>query len=126
MTISDKEFDDIISAVMDELPQNYITSMRNVSVVIADDPSEDQRTKLKLRCYETLFGLYEGIPLTKRGIGYNLVLPDKITLFKNPLLQASPDLEAFRENTKRTLWHEIAHHYGLDHERIHNLESHTS
>jgi len=123
MTISDKEFDDLISSVMDELPQNYITSMKNVSVVIADDPSEDQRTKLKLRRHDTLFGLYEGIPLTRRGSGYNLVLPDKITLFKNPLLQASADLEAFRENTKRTLWHEIAHHYGLDHERIHKLEN---
>jgi len=126
MTITDEEFDTIVSSVMDELPQDYITGLKNVSVVIADDPTDDQRTKLKLRCRETLFGLYEGIPLTKRGSGYNLVLPDKITLFKNPLLQASRDLEAFRENTKRTLWHEIAHHYGLDHERIHSLESHTS
>ncbi len=108
---------------MDELPQKYITGLNNVSVVIADDPDENQRTKLKLRCHETLFGLYEGIPLTKRGNGYNLVLPDKITLFKNPLLRASADIQAFRENTKRTLWHEIAHHYGLDHERIHKLEN---
>lgn len=123
MTLTDKEFDDLISSVMDELPQNYITSLKNVSVVIADDPTDDQRTKLKLRCHETLFGLYEGIPLTKRGAGYNLVLPDKITLFKNPLLQSSQDLVTFRENTKRTLWHEIAHHYGLDHERIHKLEN---
>lgn len=113
----------MISSVMDELPQEYITGLKNVSVVIADDPDEHQRQKLKLRCHETLFGLYEGIPLTKRGSGYNLVLPDKITLFKNPLLSASQDLASFRENTKRTLWHEIAHHYGLDHERIHKLEN---
>lgn len=123
LSISDKDFDDMISSVMDELPQEYITGLKNVSVVIADDPDEHQRQKLKLRCHETLFGLYEGIPLTKRGSGYNLVLPDKITLFKNPLLSASQDLVSFRENTKRTLWHEIAHHYGLDHERIHKLEN---
>lgn len=123
LSISDKDFDDMISSVMDELPQEYITGLKNVSVVIADDPDEHQRQKLKLRCHETLFGLYEGIPLTKRGSGYNLVLPDKITLFKNPLLSASQDLASFRENTKRTLWHEIAHHYGLDHERIHKLEN---
>ncbi|MEK7472310.1 MAG: metallopeptidase family protein [Patescibacteria group bacterium] len=123
MIVSDIEFDEVISSVMDELPQEYITGMKNVSVVIADDPDEHQRTKLKLRCHETLFGLYEGIPLTKRGSGYSLVLPDKITLFKNPLLGASQDLEQFRENTKRTLWHEIAHHYGLDHKRIHQLEN---
>lgn len=123
LSISDKEFDDIISSVMDELPQEYITGMKNVSVVIADDPDEHQRHKLKLRCHETLFGIYEGIPLTKRGNNYSLVLPDKITLFKNPLLGASQDLVQFRENTKRTLWHEIAHHYGLNHERIHQLEN---
>jgi predicted Zn-dependent protease with MMP-like domain len=122
MEISDKEFDEIVSSVMDELPQEYITGMKNVSVVIADDPDEHQRQKLKLRCHETLFGLYEGIPLTKRGNNYNLVLPDKITLFKNPLLSTSQDHEQFRENTKRTLWHEIAHHFGLDHTRIHSLE----
>lgn len=123
MTVTDKEFDEIISSVMDELPQEYIIGMKNVSVVIADDPDEHQREKLKLRCHETLFGLYEGIPLTKRGAGYTMVLPDKITLFKNPLINASKDAEQFRENTKRTLWHEIAHHYGLDHPRIHELES---
>lgn len=123
MEISDKEFDDIVSSVMDELPQEYISGLKNVSIVIADDPDEHQRAKLKLRCHETLFGLYEGIPQTKRGSGYNLVLPDKITLFKNPLLSASQDLAQFRENTKRTLWHEIAHHYGLNHERIHLLEN---
>lgn len=126
MEISDKEFDDIISSVMDELPQEYISGLNNVSIVIADDPDEHQRTKLKLRCHETLFGLYEGIPQTKRGSGYAMVLPDKITLFKNPLLSASQNLDQFRENTKRTLWHEIAHHYGLDHHRIHTLESHAS
>lgn len=53
MEISDKEFDDIISAVMDELPQEYISNMKNVSVVIADDPTEDQRAKLKLHCNQT-------------------------------------------------------------------------
>lgn len=122
MEISDKEFDEIVSSVMDELPQEYISNMKNVSVVIADDPTEDQRIKLNLRCHESLFGLYEGIPQTKRGAGYNLVLPDKITIFKNPLLSASQDIKQFRENTKRTLWHEIAHHFGLDHKRIHQLE----
>lgn len=123
--ISDDDFDKLISEVMDELPQQYIKSMKNVAVVIADEPSEEQRQKLKLRCNESLFGLYEGIPLTKRGANYSLVLPDKITIFKIPLLSASRDQAQFRENTKRTLWHEIAHHYGLDHSRIHKLENKT-
>lgn len=122
-TISDKQFDAVISEAFDELPKQYTENMKNVAIVMADDPSEDQRVKLRLRCHETLFGLYEGIPLTKRGAGYNLVLPDKITLFKNPLLHSGHDLASFKKQVKHTLWHEIAHHYGLDHDRIHELEN---
>lgn len=123
LSISDQEFDAIITRAMDELPQEYITRLNNVVVVYEDDPTPEQREKLKLRCDQSLFGLYEGIPLTKRGAGYNLVLPDKITIFKNPILTVSPDKTAFKAQVKHTLWHEIAHFYGLDHDRIHKLEN---
>lgn len=120
--ISDDEFDQIISQVMDELPEEYISNLKNVAIVMADEPDEAQRQKLKLRCNDLLFGLYEGIPLNRRGAGYNLVLPDKITLFKNPLLAVSDTLDTFKKQVKHTLWHEIAHHYGLNHDRIHEIE----
>lgn len=123
ISVSDQEFDAIISRAMEELPQEYISRLNNVVVVYEDDPSPLQREKLKLRCDQSLFGLYEGIPMTKRGAGYNLVLPDKITIFKNPILSASTDLASFKKQVKHTLWHEIAHFYGLDHDRIHHLES---
>lgn len=120
--VSDEQFDEIISKSLDELPDRYITNMKNVAIVMADEPTAEQREKLRLRCHETLFGLYEGIPLTQRGAGYNLVLPDKITIFKNPLQHASDTPESFKTNVKHTLWHEIAHHYGLDHSKIHEIE----
>lgn len=123
INLSDEQFDQLITEVMDELPATYIENMKNVSIVIADDPTPAQRVKLKLHCNQTLYGLYEGIPLTRRGAGYNLVLPDKITLFKGPMQMSSSTMGQFREQLKRTLWHEIAHHYGLDHDRIHRLES---
>lgn len=107
---------------MDELPEEYISRLNNVVVTYEDEPTPAQREKLKLRCDQSLFGLYEGIPLTKRGAGYNLVLPDKITIFKNPILVYSTDLVSFKKQVKHTLWHEIAHYYGLDHDRIHQLE----
>lgn len=122
MEISDQQFDALISQVMDELPQDYIKRLDNVLITYEDEPSAEQRKKLKLRCNQTLFGLYEGIPLTARGNGYNFVLPDRITIFKKPLLSATNSMAEFREQTKRTLWHEIAHYYGLDHDRIHELE----
>lgn len=122
MEISDEQFSQIIAEAMDELPEQYISRLDNVAITYEDKPTADQRVKLKLRCNQTLFGLYEGIPLTKRGSGYNMVLPDKITLFKLPLLSVSKDVHDLKKQTKHTLWHEIAHFYGLDHDRIHQLE----
>lgn len=123
LSVSDDEFDAVISEAMDELPEQYIQRLNNVVVTYEDEPSPEQREKLRLRCYQSLFGLYEGIPLTKRGAGYNLVLPDKITIFKNPILAFSRDMASFKAQVKHTLWHEIAHFYGLDHDRIHAIES---
>ena len=123
--MSDEEFADLLAELLDELPSKYVRNLRNVAIVYADEPSAAQREKLRLRCNETLFGLYEGVPQVARGEGYNLVLPDKITIFKRPLLTASPDLAHLRAEAKHTLWHEIAHHFGLDHARIHALESRT-
>ena len=122
MDISDDHFAALIAEVMDELPEKYTSALNNVAVVYADEPTPQQRVQMKLRNNQTLFGLYEGIPQTARGAGYNLVLPDKITIFKNPLQHASHDVAELKAHVKHTLWHEIAHHFGLDHDRIHELE----
>lgn len=123
MQLTDEQFDVLITKAMDELPQEYITGLDNVAILMADEPSSDQERKMKLREGTILLGLYEGIPLTQRGNAYTFVLPDKITLFKHALLQVSHNDAQLFEQIKRTLWHEIAHYYGLDHGRIHQLES---
>jgi len=120
--IDDPTFAKLISEAIDELPAKYTANMNNVAIVYEDDPTPVQRKELALRCNQSLYGLYQGIPLTKRGSGYNLVLPDKITIFKNPLVADSHDMVALKANIKHTLWHEIAHHFGLGHNRIHELE----
>lgn len=122
LTISDQEFEQLINEAMDELPQEYIKGLNNVAIVYEDEPTPNQRQELKLHCDQTLYGLYQGIPRTQRGAGYNLVLPDKITIFKNPMLAMVRDMAELKKQVKHTLWHEIAHHYGLDHNRIHQLE----
>lgn len=123
MQLTDEEFDRLISKAMDELPQEYIQGLDNVVVVQADEPSEEQIIKMKLDNQHLLLGLYEGIPLTHRGNNYTFVLPDKITLFKHPILAVSQTPEQLFEQIKRTLWHEIAHFYGLDHGRIDELQA---
>ncbi|MEO6110168.1 MAG: metallopeptidase family protein [Candidatus Saccharimonadales bacterium] len=122
MEITDQAFDQLITRAMDELPQEYIKGLVNVAIVYADEPDQYQAKKAGLREGNLLLGLYEGIPLTKRGAGYTFVLPDKITLFKWAIMTVSHDEASFFEQIKRTLWHEIAHYYGLDHDRIHKLE----
>jgi len=118
----DETFEKIITRAMDELPREYIERLDNVAITYADNPTPEQLTKQGVKEGQLLLGLYEGIPLTQRGSSYSLVLPDKITLFKIPILSLSSFDSDIYERVKRTLWHEIAHHYGLDHRRIHELE----
>jgi predicted Zn-dependent protease with MMP-like domain len=120
--MNDEQFDSLITRAMNELPQKYIKGLENVAIVMADDPTPEQIKKMKLESGHVLLGLYEGIPLTQRGAGYNFVLPDKITLFKNSLLTVSHNDDELFERIKRTLWHEIAHYYGLDHDRIDQIQ----
>lgn len=122
--VSDQEFDQLISRAMDELPQEYIKGLDNVAILYADDPNDYQKEQAKLDNRHILLGLYEGIPLTQRGAGYSFVLPDKITLFKNPLLAISENMEDFFQQIKRALWHEIAHYYGLSHADMDRVMSH--
>lgn len=120
--VTDGQFDALISKVIDELPQKYIEGLSNLVITYADEPSAEQRKKQNLQPGQQLLGLYEGIPLTQRGAGYNLVIPDKITLFKNAIMKTSHDETSFYKQIKHTLWHEIAHFYGLNHQQIQSLE----
>ena len=122
LIIEDKEFEQLASAAIDSLPDEIIKNMKNVAIVVENEPSEEQRQKFHLNAYTTLFGLYEGIPLIKRSANYSLVPPDKITIFKKPLQMSALSIDDLKDKIKRTIWHEIAHHYGLDHDRIHELE----
>ena len=118
---TDEQFDQIISEALDSLPEKYTSRLENVAILYEDEPSQAQREKLQLACNQTLYGLYEGVPLPARG-GMSPLFPDKITIFKIPLTMASKDIKQLAENVRHTLWHEIAHYFGLDHKRIHELE----
>lgn len=114
--LSDEEFDVLISRAMDELPREYIHNMHNVAIVMADAPDEQQIMKLKLRGDQLLLGLFEGVPKIFQTGNESGILPSKITLFKYPILAVTNDEQSLFEQIKRTLWHEIAHYYGLSHD----------
>lgn len=120
--LSDQEFDALITRAMDELPQEYIRDMHNVAIVMADEPTEEQRMRLKLQGNQLLLGLFEGVPRTLQTGNEAGLLPGKITLFKRHILAFAHDEQSLFEQIKRTLWHEIAHYYGLNHGHIDHLE----
>lgn len=122
MDMSDEQFDALIDEALASLPGEHAARIENVAILHQDFPTPEQRRELALRDDQTLFGLYEGMPLPQRQ-GNTRILPDKITLFKYPLLQASRNLADFKEHIRHTLWHEIGHYYGLNHEQIRKLES---
>lgn len=122
--VSDKQFEDMIAAALESLPKAHMNAVKNVAIVYADEPTERQREELKLNCHQTLFGLYEGVPLTRRN-GQTHFGPDKITIFKEPMLRHVHTAAELQAEVRHTLWHEVAHYFGLNHEQIHKLEQKT-
>jgi len=120
--LDDKQFENIVADAIDNIPKRYQEKLDNVAFLIEDEPTPEQRIKLNLYPNETLLGLYEGLPLPRRG-GALKLLPDKITIFKNPVLSVCGSLEDVKRQVAKTLWHEVAHFYGLDHDKIHALEN---
>lgn len=119
--VSDEEFQRLIDQALTELPGEHVKNIKNVAILYEDVPTPEQREKLQLGGDQTLLGLYEGTPLSRRQ-GMTRLLPDKITLFKIPLSYHADTEDELKEQIKHTLWHEIAHYYGLDHDRIRELE----
>jgi predicted Zn-dependent protease with MMP-like domain len=119
--MNDEEFERVVANGIDAIPKLYREHLENVAFIIEDEPTPEQAAQLNLFRGELLFGLYEGVPLPQRQ-GATKILPDKITIFKNPALLVSQNIEELREHVRHTIWHEVAHYYGLDHDRIHELE----
>jgi predicted Zn-dependent protease with MMP-like domain len=111
MDIPDEEFERLVAEGIDELPDKVRHLMNNVAVTIADDMTDDERISYGISKEDELFGFYYGIPQTERGSDY-AALPDKITIFKKPILAAYTDPEDIRACISNTVWHEVAHHFG--------------
>ncbi|MGA7678332.1 MAG: metallopeptidase family protein [Dehalococcoidia bacterium] len=117
-----QKFEAIVSRAIETLPAEFQSKLENVDVLIEDWPSPNQIRRLGLRYKTQLLGLYEGVPQTKRDSGYNLVPPDKITIFQKPIeLKCSSDKEIEME-IGRVVRHEIAHHFGIGDAALYRIE----
>lgn len=116
-----KQFEQLVREGIDLIPEKFLKMLKNVEIVIEENPTPLQIEKLKIRGGFHLLGLYEGIPQTKRE-GYGNVLPDKITIFKNSIERAFHNPEAIKKAVADTIWHEIAHHFGMDEHQVRQAE----
>lgn len=121
MKLSRKEFEKIVAEALDELPVEIADALSNISVVVERWPSPEIIRKMNLRSRYELLGLYEGVPLSRRGVGYSGVLPDRVTIFQGPIEATGKRKDELRESIRSVVVHEIAHHIGLGEERIREL-----
>lgn len=111
----------LVRQALADLPSPYREWLENVDVVVERRPRPSQLRSAGLRPGETLFGLYEGVPLTERVSSYGMVLPDKISIFQEPLEREFPDDAELVDEVRRTVLHELAHHFGLSDEELERL-----
>ena len=111
-----------VARVLDKLPKEFREQLRNVEIVVETRPSKELLLAEDLDPREdTLYGLYQGVPLPDRSALDPPLLPDKITIFAEPLLEDFPDPDDLREEIRLTVLHEIAHYFGMDEEEIEDL-----
>jgi predicted Zn-dependent protease with MMP-like domain len=119
-----EEFEQLVKEGIDSIDERFLQKLKNVEIVIEDDPTPQQMKKLKIKG-GFLFGLYEGVPQIKRE-SYGMVLPDKITIFKNQIERFFQTKEDIKKAVKDTVWHEIAHHFGMDEHQVRAAEQHRA
>jgi predicted Zn-dependent protease with MMP-like domain len=111
-----------VAAVLDRLPRRFREQLRNVEFVVEERPSADLlRAEGLDPDFDTLYGIYQGVPLPDRSSLDPPLLPDKITIFAEPLLEDFPDPDDLREEIRITVVHEIAHYFGMDEEEVEDL-----
>jgi predicted Zn-dependent protease with MMP-like domain len=116
------DFDQLVEEAFHGIPARFRSRMQNVAVVVEDEPSPAQLTRGRASHGSTLLGLYEGRPLKYRGVSEGFNLPDRITIFQGPHERIARNREDLARLVEQTLWHEIAHHFGMNEREVRAAE----
>jgi len=113
-----QQFESLVTKAAHELPEEFVEHLNNVAILIEDYPSDELLAQMGLSEHETLFGLYQGVPLTERGHFNAPLFPDRILIFQGPIEDACDSPEEIREQVRITLLHEIGHFFGFDEDEL--------
>jgi predicted Zn-dependent protease with MMP-like domain len=116
------EFERLVADALASIPQRFRDAMTNLAIVVEDEPSRDLLREMEIEPPDTLFGLYQGTPLTERRWDYGNALPDRILLFQGPHEREADDEDDLVVSIGETLIHEIGHYFGLSEEQIEEIE----
>src|SRR4030042_3594804 len=122
MKLTREEFEELVVLALRRLPKFFKKKMKNVDVVVEDRASRDLLLEMGLQSPLELLGLYQGVPLDRRGFYYGNVLPAKITLYQFPIESMCETKEGVEEKVREVVMHEVGHYFGLDDERLRELE----
>jgi predicted Zn-dependent protease with MMP-like domain len=117
-----KRFTELVEEALRGIPRRFRDAMKNVAVVIEDEPSQELLDEMEMEPGDTLFGLYQGTPLTQRESNYGNALPDRISIYQLPIEEACEDEEDIRLCVAETVIHEFGHYFGLSEEEIEEIE----
>jgi len=117
-----QRFEWLVAKAIEDLPEEFLSRMENIDIVVEARPSLSQIRRARLKRGHTLLGLYEGVPRTRRGIRYGLVLPDKITIFQDTIEAKCRHENEIIAEVRRVVKHEIAHHFGISDARLRQIE----
>ena len=115
-------FREYVDEALATIPEHFREAMRNIAIVVEDEPTAETLASVGIEPPDTLFGLYQGVPLTERQWAHGNALPDKITIFQGPIEDASEDEDDLVVAIGETLIHEIGHYFGLSEEEIEAIE----
>ena len=115
-------FSRLVEEALQDIPRRFRAEMKNVAVVVEDVPPPHVLEEMELDPDETLFGLYQGTPLPERGWGYGNALPDRISIYQRPIVEACANDDEIRDCVAETVIHEFGHFFGMSEEQIEEIE----
>jgi predicted Zn-dependent protease with MMP-like domain len=117
-----QQFTDLVDEALSRIPRRFRAAMKNVAVIVEDEPPAHILQEMEIEPPDSLFGLYQGTPLPERGWAFGNALPDRISIYQRPIVEACADDEEIRDCVAETVIHEFGHYFGMDEDQIEEIE----